>query len=107
VAVLALQQGMRSYKRKAILVIANLFQRDLPALHRVATLAICAKLPAMDVGVTVGTAFAYVLEHETGVALRAAYFLMHATQWIPGVVVIEFRIGAYRLPTRVRVAILA
>jgi hypothetical protein len=79
VAVLALQQGMRSYKRKAILVIANLFQRDLPALHRVATLAICAKLPAMDVGVTVGTAFAYVLEHETGVALRAAYFLMHAT----------------------------
>lgn len=98
---------MRAYERKSILMIANLPKRDLPTLHRVATLAVGTKLAAMDVSMTIGACLAHVLEDKTRMALRAANLLMHATQRIPGVVVVEFRIGTDRLPTCVGVAILA
>jgi hypothetical protein len=54
-----------------------------------ATLAVSSKLPPMDIGVTIGAASTDVLEDQTGVALRAAHLLMHAPQWISGLIVIE------------------
>ena len=92
---------MRTYKGKTILVVANLFERDLPSFDRVAAIAICTKLPAVDVSVAIRASLTYILENETCVALRAGYLLMHATQWVSSLVVIEFRIGAYWFPARV------
>jgi len=107
VAIVALRQCMRSYKWEAVLMVANRIQRDIPALDRVATLAIGAKLPAMDVGVTIGTFRADILENQTGMALGAADLLMHSPQGIASAIVVEFWIRANRLPTGIGVAILA
>lgn len=75
---------MRSYQRKAILVIANRIQGDIPPLDTVAAFAIRAELPAMDVGVAIGTVRAHILEDEAGMTLRATHLLVHAAQGITG-----------------------
>ncbi|MDR3410945.1 MAG: hypothetical protein P4L87_08400 [Formivibrio sp.] len=106
VTVVALQQSMRANQRKAILMVTNVLQGDLPTLHGVATFAIGAELTAMDVGVAIRAVRAYVLEYETGVALRAGQLLMHSPQRITCLVVIEFGIGSNRLPTGVGMAVL-
>jgi hypothetical protein len=54
-----------------------------------ATLAVGSKLPPMDIGVTIGAASTDVFEDQAGVALRTAQLLMHAPQWISGLIVIE------------------
>lgn len=61
----------------------------------------------MDVGVAVGTLRAYVAKYRLGVALDAIYFCVHAPQRIAGRIVVEFRDGADRFPTRLCMAILA
>ena len=43
----------------------------------------------MDIGVTIGAASTDVFEDQAGVALRTAQLLMHAPQWISGLIVIE------------------
>jgi hypothetical protein len=43
----------------------------------------------MDISVTIGAASTDVFEDQAGVALRTAHLLMHATQWISGLIVIE------------------
>jgi hypothetical protein len=78
VTVIALQQGVRTYQRKAILMIADLLERDLPPLNRMAILAIGAKLPAMNVSVAIGTVLAHVLEDQARMAFRALDFLVHS-----------------------------
>jgi len=98
---------MSSDQRKAILVIAYLFQRDLPTLDRVAAFTVCAKLAAVYVGVAIGAVGTHILEDQAGMALRAGDLLMHAAQRIAGVVVVELRIRPDRLPTGVTVAVLA
>lgn len=70
-------------------------------------LAVGAKLTAMDVGVAIGAVGTHVLEDQVGVAPGAANSLVHAAQRIPGLIVIEFGIGADRRPTGIRVAVLA
>jgi hypothetical protein len=57
--------------------------------------------------VTIGAASTDVLEDQAGVALRAAHLLMHAPQWISGLIVIEIRIRPDRSPTDCGVAVLA
>ena len=88
-------------------MIANIFKRYLPTPDRVAAFAVGAELAAMNVSMTIGTVRADVFENQTGVALRAGHFLMHAAQGITGLVVIEFWIGADGRPACVGVAILA
>jgi len=105
VAVVALQQCMRTDQRETILMIANLLERCLPALHRVAALAVGSELPTMNVGVAIGAARAYVLECQAEMALGTRDFCMHTAQRIPGLVMIELRIRANRFPTRVAVAL--
>ena len=80
VALVALHQGMRPNQRKAVLVIPNRIQRNIPALDRVAAFAVGAELPAMNVGVAIGAVGADVLEDQAGVALGATHLLMHSAQ---------------------------
>lgn len=69
--------------------------------------AIGAKLPAVDVGVTIGAALSNVGKNRPGVASGAGHFLVHSAQRVPRAVMIEFRNGADRNPTGAGVAILA
>jgi len=98
---------MGADERKAILVIANRIEGDIPSLYRVATLAIGSELAAMDVCVAVCTIGTYILENEAGVALRAAHFLVHPTERISGLIVVELGVGTDWFPTCVRMAVLA
>jgi len=107
VAGVALQQGMGAYQWKAIVVVANRLDINLPALHGMALLAIGSKLPTMNIRMAIGAARTHVAEDQTGVALRAAHVGVHAPQGIPGLVVVELGLGADRFPTSKRVAILA
>jgi hypothetical protein len=106
VACFALHHGVRADQWKPILVILNVPVGDLPAFHGMATFAIRAELAAMDIRMTIGAMSTYILENKRGVALGAAYILVHSPQRIAGVVVIELGDGADRLPTRVRVTVL-
>lgn len=107
VALIAFHQGVRPDKRKAILVIANRIQRNVPTLDRVATFTIRAKLPAMNVGMAIGAAGTCVLEAQAGMALSAGYLQVHAPQWIARTLMIKLGVRSDRLPTGIAVAILA
>jgi hypothetical protein len=102
-----LQHGMRADQWKAILVITDLLQRDLPTYNGVAAFAVGAELPAMNVGMTIGTMGADVFENQAGVAFGAGHLLMHTAQGISGLVVVELGIGPDGRPACVGVAILA
>ena len=107
VALVAFHQRVRPHQRKAILMIANRVQGNIPSLDRVATLAVGAKLPPMNIRMAIRATCADVFEDQFGVALRAAHLAVHAPQWITRLVVIEIRIGANRPPTGCGVAVLA
>lgn len=103
----AIDCRVRADQRKAIFVSAYRLQGYIPADHAVALLAICAKLPAVNIGVAVGTLRAHVAEYRFDMALNAIDLRVHAPQGIAGRIVVEFGDGADRLPTRLGVAILA
>lgn len=67
-ALVALHQGVRSHQREAVLMIANRVQRDIPAFDRVATLAVGAELPSMNICMAIGTTGADIFEDHAGVA---------------------------------------
>ena len=71
-------------------MIANIFKRYLPTPDRVAAFAVGAELTAMYVCVAIGAVRTHVLEYRAGVAPGAIDFLVHAAQWVAGLVVIEF-----------------
>ena len=92
---------MRARQRKAILVVVlGGLQRHAPTFHVMALLAGRAHLAAVNVGVTVGTLRSHVGEYWFGVALGARYVLVHASQRVACLVVIELWKVADRLPTR-------
>lgn len=92
VALIAFHQRVCAHQRETVLMIANRVQRNIPSSDRMATFAVGSKLPPMDIGVTIGAASTDVFEDQAGMALRAAHLLMHAPQWISGLIVIEIRI---------------
>ena len=95
----AFNQRVRSHQREAVLVIANRIQGNIPPPDRMAVLAASAKLPPMNIGMTIGAASTDVFEDQAGVTLRAVHLLMHAPQWVSRLVVIKIWIGTDRLPT--------
>ena len=103
----AIHGGMSSNEREPIFVSADGLQGHIPADHAVALLAIGAELTAVNIGVTVGTVRAYVAEYRLRMALDAVNLRMHASQGVARRIVVEFGDGADRLPTCLRVAILA
>lgn len=104
---IALHHGMSPHERKAILVVLDRIQGDIPTLYRVAAFTIGAELPAMNVGVAIGAVGTYVFEDEAGVALGAANLLVHAAEGVPGGVMVELGNRTNGLPTGIGVAVLA
>jgi hypothetical protein len=71
VAAVALQRCMRADQRKPVLMIPHSLERDLPALHSMAPLAIGTHLPTVDIGVAVSALCASICKHQLCVALGA------------------------------------
>ena len=95
-AVVALQHRVRTDQRETILVVANLLQRNLPALYRVAALADRSKLPAMNVRVAIRAIAAHLFEDQAQVAFCTGNLSVHAAQRVARVIMIELRVGADR-----------
>lgn len=102
----AIDRGMRANQRKAVQVLIDLLNGNMPALYGMALFAIGAHLPLVNVGVAVGALRTDIREHHFGVALRASHAFMQPAQGIFGGVMVEFRDGADGLPAADSVAIL-
>jgi hypothetical protein len=103
----AIQSCMRADQGKTVLVLVNLLHRDLPPLYAMALFAGRSKLTLVDIGMAIGALLAYVCEYRLGVALRATDPLVHSAQRKSGLVVVELRNIADRLPSAQGVAVLA
>ena len=99
VAGIAIHRCVRAGQREAVVVLLNFLDRHSPSAHAVTLLAIRAQLMLVDVGVAVLAACPHVAEHGFHVALRTSHIPVHTAQRIAGLVVIEFRNRADRLPT--------
>jgi hypothetical protein len=106
-ALVALHGGVSAKQRKAILVVFDLLDGDVPALHGVALRAVRTHLAAVNVCVTIGTIFADVGENRLDVALNALHFFVHAAERIASFAVIEFRRGFDGPPSSSGVAVFA
>ena len=73
-------------------MVADILERYVPSLNGVAVLAVRAKLATMDVGMAIGAVLAHVFEDQLGMALGAGDFLMHSTQRIASLIMIELRV---------------
>jgi hypothetical protein len=98
---------MSPCQRKAVEVILNGLYRDTPAVYRVALLAVCAKLAAVNVGMAVRAFGTHICENKLRMALNALDFLVHPAQWVAGLLMVKFGDASDRLPTGGRVAIFA
>jgi hypothetical protein len=98
---------MRTKKRKTILVIIDLLYGNLPALHGVALRTIRPHFPLVNIGVAVLASLSDISKYRLGMALRARHLFMHSAERILGLIVVEFRNRADRLPACSGVAILA
>ena len=103
----AFQSRVRADERKAVLMIFDIVDRNLPALDRMAVLAVGADLAHVNVSVTVSAVRADIREYQRCVAFRAAHVLMHSAQRVLRLVVTEFGQRADRLPACVGMAVLA
>src|SRR5260370_1489141 len=102
------QSGVSADEREPVLVLLDVLDGNLPALDRMAFLAVGSELSAVDIGVAVSARVANVRKHQFGVALSArAHRRVHATQRIPGLAVIKIRHRTNWFPTRTGVAGLA
>lgn len=106
VTIFALHGRVRSQQWKTVLVILHLLHGHIPALHRVTVRTIRPHLAPVHVGVAVLTIFGYIGENRFHMALRALHFLVHATQRIASLVVVELRNRTNRSPPRRGVAVL-
>lgn len=107
VAGIAIHRRVRPGEGESIVMLLDLLDGDLPAANCVALLAIRSQLPLVNVGMAILAALAHVREHRLHVALDARHRLVHAAQRVAGLIVIEFRNRADRLPRAGGVAVLA
>lgn len=106
VTVGAIQARMSPDEREAVVVLLHSLQDDAPAFHRMAFFAICPHLPAVQIGVAIGTVHARVREHGLRVTLRATHAHVLPAQRVLRFVVIEFGEGSNRFPADRRMAVL-
>ena len=104
---IAVHHRVRANQRKTVLVILNRADVRLPALDRVAGFAVGAHLPAMNIRMAVRAFTPNIRKHRLGVTRRARHIGVHATQRVLRLTVIKFRDRADRLPSRLRVTVLA
>ena len=102
----AIHHRVGSNQREAVLVILNRADIRFPALHRVARLAVCAHLSAMNICMAIRALRSNIRENWFRMALRAGHVRMHAAQRILCLIVIEFGDRADRLPSSLRVTVL-
>ena len=88
-------------------MILHLLRGNVPTLNGVALRAVRPELAAMDVCVAIGAIFADIGENGFCVAESAGHFFMHASEWVCGFIVIEFRYGTNGPPAGCGVAIFA
>ena len=98
-AVVALNGGVGTEKREAVLVILHLLRGDIPTLYGVTLGAIRTHLAAMNVRVTIGAILTNIRENGLDVAGDAFDVFVHTPQGIVSFVVIEFGNGTDGTPT--------
>jgi len=107
VAGFAVNSGVRTDQRKAILMVPYRLDRDGPTLNRVTRFAIRAELPAVNVRMAVCALLAHVRKHQLDMASGARNSFMHAAERIARLVVFKFRDAADGLPTQRSMAVFA
>ena len=107
VARFAVNGGVRTDQRKAILMIADRLHGDRPTLNRVTRFAIGAELRAVNIRMAVCASLAHIGKHQFDVALRAGHFFVHSAERVARLVVLKFRDAADGLPTQRGMAVLA
>ena len=103
----AFHSGVRADEREPVLMVLDRLDGDVPPLDRVALLALRSELAAVQIGVAIRALCPHVAEHQLDVAGHAVHFLVHSTQGVGGLVVIEFGLSADGFPARERVATVA
>jgi len=106
VARIAVDRRMGADQRKAVLMLIDGMDRDLPAIDPVAGIALRPVFPSMKVGMAILAVAAHVGEHRIDVAFLARHSHMHATQGVTGFSVIKLRFAADRFPRRGAMAVL-
>ena len=80
--------GMRAQQRKTVEMIPHRLHSDSPALDRMAVLTARAKLPAVNVGMTIGTFNSYVSKDQSAVATGARNRRVERAQGIARVTIV-------------------
>lgn len=104
---IAIHHRVRSDEWKAILMLANVVDRHLPAGIAVAKITLSAIFAAMNIGVTILALLAGVGKNQILVAVAAAYLGVQAAQREAGLAMIELRNRPDRNPPLGGVAVLA
>ena len=105
VAGIAIHGSVCAGQRKAVVMILDLLDGDVPPAHGVALRAIRTQLALVNIRVAILALVAYIIKYELDVACRAGHAHVHAAQRILGLIVIEFRNCANGLPTLGRMAV--
>ena len=104
---IAIHCCVRPSQRKAVVVLLNLLNGNLPSPDRVALLTVRSELPLMNIGMAVLASLTDIAEYRLDVTLRARHRFVHAQEWVSRLIVIEFRNGADGSPSIGGVAVLA
>lgn len=103
----AVDGSVSSDQGKSILMFIDVMNGNLPAVRIVAELALRAVFAPMEICVAVLALYWCTAENEILVALGTLYFCVSATQGKLGPRVVEFDLGAQRLPPLRGVTLLA
>ena len=107
VAGLAVDRRMSPKQREPVDMLLDRLQGYAPAANRMAGRAVSAKLPSMDIRVTVRTPGARLRKYQAGMACHAPHLFVKAPQRVGSLIVTEIRPGPDRLPACRRVAVFA
>jgi hypothetical protein len=102
-----IHESMCADERKTILMLIDVVNRYLPAICVVAQFAFRAILPAMQVRMAVLTFFWHVAEVKVSMTINALYYRVATAQREPGLRVLELHFLPQRLPSLLRVTLLA
>ena len=103
----AIHRGMRPKKGEPVHVLLYGLQGNTPAAHRVALFALAAKLPSVEIRMTIGAVHAHIAENQFCVALSAIHRNVHPPKGKACLVVGEIGGGANGLPAGGGVAVFA
>ena len=102
----AIHGSVRTEQGKAVLVLVDIVDRNLPARNSVAQVALSSVFPAVDVGVTILAGIADLGEDPLYVAFLAWHLRVPTTERITSLVVIKLGIATNGHPCICGVAVL-